>query len=408
MSAMWTAVKSAALPAVERADRSHRGPSAARAVERRHAQRGCAGSAAAFPVVTLASSAGEPHLLEQVEAVVRGRAVGAERDVDVVRKQLGDRRDAARELQVRGGAMDDVTALRGEQLDLRASRWTAWMAMKPVRWRRGDRAARAATAVRRGTRRRLLARFVRRGSGSADRAGADRRRRRSEGRIADRVRRMRRQRERQPSGMLVGIARGETPRQVASASAHTASGNRDRHAEHRAHPGVLVRARGGVGEEIHVVAAGDAAAQHLGCADQRAVVDEFGRDEAALARPDVALQPGPSAGRRRRCRARASSPRACARSPARESATCSSSPTRSRGAKSRLASGRRASATMRAAVDDQRVIVKRSRRARPGRSTVHRCEGRRARRSCRGVADDAKKPRARGAFRGGGTSRSAA
>ena len=45
------------------------------------------------------------------------------------------------------------------------------------------------------------------------------------------------------------------------------------------------------GEEVHVVAARDAASEHLRGGEQRSVVDEIGIDEAALARPDRLLEP---------------------------------------------------------------------------------------------------------------------
>ena len=48
----------------------------------------------------------------------------------------------------------------------------------------------------------------------------------------------------------------------------------------------------GLGMEVHVAAARDAAAQHFGDAEHRAVEHEVGRDEAAFARPDVLLEPG--------------------------------------------------------------------------------------------------------------------
>src|SRR6476620_9210078 len=44
--------------------------------------------------------------------------------------------------------------------------------------------------------------------------------------------------------------------------------------------------------EIHVVATGDAAAQHFRGAEQRAVMDEVRCDKPRLARPDLLLEPG--------------------------------------------------------------------------------------------------------------------
>jgi hypothetical protein len=51
------------------------------------------------------------------------------------------------------------------------------------------------------------------------------------------------------------------------------------------------RFRRGLREEVHVVEAGDAAAQHLGAGEQRAVADEGGRDMLRLGGPDGFLQP---------------------------------------------------------------------------------------------------------------------
>ncbi len=63
------------------------------------------------------------------------------------------------------------------------------------------------------------------------------------------------------------------------------------HADRRAHLSGIGGARGLVGEEIHVVEAGGAAAQHLGHRQPRAVVNEFGADPGAFGRPDVISQP---------------------------------------------------------------------------------------------------------------------
>jgi hypothetical protein len=55
---------------------------------------------------------------------------------------------------------------------------------------------------------------------------------------------------------------------------------------------LLVGACRRLGEEVHVVGARDAAAQHFGRAEQRAVVDKVRRHETAFARPDLDFQPG--------------------------------------------------------------------------------------------------------------------
>jgi len=104
---------------------------------------------------------------------------------------------------------------------------------------------------------------------------------------------VRRERERELRRVLPRVARSETQREVGVRIGRVRGREVEhRHADQRADAGVVVGARRRVRVEVHVVAAGDAAAQHLGAREQRAVVDEFGRHEPALARPDVLLEPG--------------------------------------------------------------------------------------------------------------------
>ena len=58
------------------------------------------------------------HLVQQVEAVVAGRAIGAERHVHPGSLQGVHGAEAARELQVRAGAVDHVHAVLGDQGDI--------------------------------------------------------------------------------------------------------------------------------------------------------------------------------------------------------------------------------------------------------------------------------------------------
>ena len=58
----------------------------------------------------------EPHLLEHVEPVVAGGAVGAERHRDAARAHLRHRRDARSELQVRAGAVHHLDVVVGQKL----------------------------------------------------------------------------------------------------------------------------------------------------------------------------------------------------------------------------------------------------------------------------------------------------
>ena len=58
-----------------------------------------------------------------------------------------------------------------------------------------------------------------------------------------------------------------------------------------AHAGFECRFEGRIREEIHIVEAGDAAAQHFRAREQRAVAHEIGANMALLGGPDVLLQP---------------------------------------------------------------------------------------------------------------------
>ena len=75
-----------------------------------------------------------------------------------------------------------------------------------------------------------------------------------------------------------------------------------------AHAGLERRLERGIGKEIHVVEARDAAAQHLGAGGKRAIAHKLGGDMALLGRPDVLLEPahqrqvvGQPAHQRHRC-----------------------------------------------------------------------------------------------------------
>jgi hypothetical protein len=61
------------------------------------------GAAALF----LGQQCGQPHLLKEVEAVVAGRTVGTQTDVDAFRHQFADRSNAAGKLEVGAGAVCD-------------------------------------------------------------------------------------------------------------------------------------------------------------------------------------------------------------------------------------------------------------------------------------------------------------
>ena len=173
-----------------------------------------------------------------------------------------------------------------------ASKWTPWMAMndgpvapEPVQPRQ-RRLAVAGAAFRH---------FVRRlGDVRLDRQVELARVHDDplERRVADGVRRVRREREREPRLVLQRIADGESRLQVAVGIGGVRRREIEhRQPQHRAHPELDERRPGGVRIEIHVVAAGDAALQHLGGGEPHAVGDERRRHEARLARPDVPFEP---------------------------------------------------------------------------------------------------------------------
>ena len=86
------------------------------AVASRHPQR-VAGGQRAGSVPHRLQRRRQPHLVEHVEAVVAGRAVGAERHARCRAPHVGDRRDAGSELQVRAGAVHHLdVALRQQRL----------------------------------------------------------------------------------------------------------------------------------------------------------------------------------------------------------------------------------------------------------------------------------------------------
>ncbi len=106
------------------------------------------------------------------------------------------------------------------------------------------------------------------------------------------VGRVRGEREREPRLVLQRVAHREAARQV-TVGVRGVRGREVEHRQpqHRAHAELEERPRARVRKEVHVVAARDAAAQHLGGREARAVVDEVRPGEPRLARPDVVLEP---------------------------------------------------------------------------------------------------------------------
>ena len=110
--------------------------------------------------------------------------------------------------------------------------------------------------------------------------------------VADRVRRMRSEREAKTRFALPCVACGQPDAQaIIGVGGVRRRKIEHRQSEHGAHPAGVIRPRGGVGKEIHVVTARDAAAKHFGRGKQGSVVDEFRIEEACFARPNVFLEP---------------------------------------------------------------------------------------------------------------------
>ncbi len=113
-----------------------------------------------------------------------------------------------------------------------------------------------------------------------------------EGAVGDRVGRMRGQTETDQRITAKGFAGGQALGDVIVGVAGVVAGELQRgDAECRAHAEFRRRLGGGVGEEIHVVEAGDAAEQHFGTGQARSVEHELARYVGSFGRPDVLLQP---------------------------------------------------------------------------------------------------------------------
>jgi len=113
-----------------------------------------------------------------------------------------------------------------------------------------------------------------------------------EGTVGDRVRRMRGQAETDQRMVAKGFAGGQTLGDVIVGIAGVVAGKFQRgDAERCAHAEFRRRLGGGVGKEIHVIETGDAAAQHFGAGQARAVEHELARYVGGFGRPDVLLQP---------------------------------------------------------------------------------------------------------------------
>ena len=241
----------------------------------------------------LCEKRGGAHFLEQVQAVVARRAVGADADVDAARQHGRHGREAARELEVRRGAMRDGGALVREHSDL--------LARDMHRVRRDQPRSQHAQRAQALERPRLvpgkalldlMAGLVQVGvDGKVELLGDGDDLRKSP--VAHRIRRVRGHAEGQERLSLESVARRESLGDVIVGVRRVGRGELERDdAERRADSGLERRARRRLREKIHLVEAGHAAAQHLGASEQRAVVYEFGRHVPRFGGPDVIPQPG--------------------------------------------------------------------------------------------------------------------
>src|SRR6185369_2166650 len=89
-----------------------------RTAQGRSAQRIVRGQGLRVAGDRLREQRGGPHFLEEIQAVVARRAVGAETEVGARAAQRLDRREAARELQVRRRTVRDRRGVAAEKIDL--------------------------------------------------------------------------------------------------------------------------------------------------------------------------------------------------------------------------------------------------------------------------------------------------
>ena len=114
----------------------------------------------------------------------------------------------------------------------------------------------------------------------------------AEGAVGNGIGRVRREAERNQRVLAPAVAQGEALGEVVVRIGTV--GRREvehDHAERNAHAGGQGRLERRLGEEVHVVEASDAAAQHLGAGEERAVLHERGRDMLHLRGPDMSFEP---------------------------------------------------------------------------------------------------------------------
>ena len=241
----------------------------------------------------LAQEGGAAHLAEEVQVVVAGGPVGAQGDVHPGRQEGRHRAGAGGQFHVRLGAVDHLHAVARHGVDLPA----AELGHVHRQQARGEQAETLqARQGMDGVRLQGLVQLV--GGlehvhvdgqvqllGEGEDAG--------QGLVGDGVGGVGGEGGADEGVTAVFVVQGQALAQVVLRAARPGGGEvEDDEPHHRPHPRLVGGARGLVGVEVHVVEAGDAAAQHLRHGQLGAVEDELGGDEALLRRPDVFLQPG--------------------------------------------------------------------------------------------------------------------
>ena len=234
----------------------------------------------------------QTHFLKEVEAIVAGRPVGAQADVDPRRQQGGNGGDAAGELEVGGRAMGDGTPLAGEEGDFVRVEMNGMDAdqvrAEQVEALQAGQGAAAVGGLAAGD-------FV---PGFVDMA-VDRElelfrqgQHPGKGGVTHGVGGVGGEAEAYQGVIEPGFAGGEALVQVIVGIAGVGGGEfQGRDAEYGAHSQGRGGFGGGGGEEIHVVEGGDAPQKHFATGEPRAVAHEIFRNVGRFGGPDVPLQP---------------------------------------------------------------------------------------------------------------------
>ena len=265
----------------------------ARALERGHAQQVGGDEFTGRGADAGGDETRDPGLGEQIEVVIRGRAVRPQGHADPAREHPGDRADAGPELEVRLGAVDHAGAGRGEGVevlgrDLGHVDRHELRAREPECREPGERPLAVGLEAEFDLARRLVqvhrhrqVEFVGQPAHARDRG------------VAHRVGRVRREVHAHQRIAPVLVAQPHAAVDVLVGGRGPARrGLGDDQADAGAHVGRGGGLRNHLGPQVHVGEAGDAAADHLGDGELGAVTHVFRVDPAPLERPDRLAQPG--------------------------------------------------------------------------------------------------------------------